>query len=168
MVGEDNQGDYALSPPGRPNEIAFIWLNMRAVKSTGPGHGTTVLTNVRATPGALVHWLATNPDFRVLASPTLAMISHVRMTGLTIGVSSTARYGDPHCPANPRCADVFTNPTYENGDWYGIGGNEEVRLFLGRISRGTVIVGLDANNAAALKHLERIAEPFLISIRLPR
>jgi hypothetical protein len=168
MVNEDNQVNYNLSPPGRPNEIASIWLNMRAVQSTGPGHGTTVLTTVGATPSALVHWLTTNPDFRVLSSPTLAMISRVRMTRLTIGVSSTAQYGDPHCPANPRCADVFTNPTYENGDWYGIGGNEEVRLFLGHISRGTVIVGLDAGNTAALKHLERVAQPFLNSIRFPR
>jgi hypothetical protein len=168
VFNEDNQVNFDVSAPGRPNEIASIWLNMRAVKSTGSGHGTTVLTNVGATPGALVHWLTTDPDFRVLASPSRATISRVPMTTLIIGVSSSAQYGDHGCPANPHCADLFTNPKYETNDWYGIGGNEVVRLYLGHISRGTVIVGLDANNPAALTHLERVAKPFLNSIRLPR
>ena len=142
---------------------------MRAVKSTGPEHGTTVLKNVGATPSALVHWLTTNADFRVLAPPTRASISHVPMTTLVIGVSSTARYGDPHRPANPHCADVFTNSTYSSpNDWYGIGGKEVVRLYLGHTSSGTVIVGLDATNPTALTYLERAAKPFLNSIQLPR
>jgi hypothetical protein len=140
---------------------------MRAVKSTGAGHGTTVLTNVGATPSALVRWFTTNPDFRVLASPTRASISHVPMTTLVLGVSSTARYGDSGCPDNPHCADLFTNPTYQHNDWFGISGNEVVRLFLGQTSRGTVIVGLDANNSAALKHLETVDKPFRNGIRFP-
>jgi hypothetical protein len=164
-INEDNPVNFDLSPPVRPNQVAFIWLNMRAVKSTDPGHGTTVLNNVGTTPGALVHWLTTNPDFRVLAPPTRASISDVPMTTLVIGVSSTARYGDPHCPANPRCADVFTNPTYQHNDWFGIGGHEVVRMFFGRTSAGTVIVGLDANNPTALRHLETIGKPVLYSIR---
>jgi hypothetical protein len=89
------------------------------------------------------------------------------MTTLVIGVSSTARYGDPGCPANPHCADVFTNPTYQHDDWFGIGGNEVVRLSLEHTSQGTVIVGLDANNPTALKHLETVAKPLLDSVRLP-
>jgi hypothetical protein len=140
---------------------------MRAVKSTGRGHGTTVLTNVGKTPSALVRWFTTNPDFRVLASPTRASIGHVPMTTLVIGVSSTARYGDPHCPPYPHCADVFTNPTYQHGDWLGIGGNEVLRLFLGKTSQGTVTVGLDAGNPTGLKHLETVAKPLLNSVRLP-
>jgi hypothetical protein len=166
-VNEDNPVNFVVQAPGRPHELASIWLNMRAVKSTGTGHGTTVLTNVGMTPNALVRWFTTNPDFRVLASPTRTSISHVPMTTLVIGVSSTARYGDPGCPANPHCADVFTNPTYEHGDWFGIGGHEVVRLFLGRIPQGTVIVGLDANNPAALKHLETLAKPLLNGIHFP-
>jgi hypothetical protein len=166
-INEDNPVNFDVSPPGRPNEVTFIWLNMRAVKSTGPGHGTTVLKSVGTTPSALVRWLTTNPDFRVLASPARASIGHVPMTTLVIGVSSTARYGDPHCPANPHCADVFTNPTYQHGDWFGIGGHEVVRMFLGHTSAGTVIVGLDANNPTALKHLETVGEPLLDSIRFP-
>ena len=166
-INEDNRVNFDLSPPGRPAEIAFIWLNMRAVKSTGPGHGTTLLKNVGATPSALVGWLTSNPDFRVLGAPTRATIGQIPMTTLVIGVSSTARYGDPHCPANPHCADIFTNPTYQYNDWYGIGGHEVVRLFLGRIAAGTAILGLDANNPAALKHLETVAKPLLSTVRFP-
>jgi hypothetical protein len=166
-INEDNPVNFDVSPSGRPNQVAVIWRNTRAVKSTGPGHGTTVLTNVGGTPRALVRWFTTNPDFRVLASPRRASIGHIPMTTLVVGVSGTARYGDPHCPANPHCADLFTNPTYQHNDWFGIGGNEVVRLFLGRISAGTVIVGLDANNPTALGHLETEAKPFLSSVRLP-
>jgi hypothetical protein len=166
-VNEDNPVNFVAQAPGRPNELASIWLNMRAVKSTGSGHGTTVLNDVGTTPSALVRWFTTNPDFRVLAGPTRASIGHVPMTTLVIGVSRTARYGDPHCPANPHCADVFTNPTYQHGDWYGIGGNEVVRLFLGHTSSGTIIVGLDANNPTALKHLETAAKPLLDTVQLP-
>lgn len=168
QVMEDNPVNFDLTPPGRPNQIAFIWLNMRAVKSTGAGHGATVLTDVGGTPSALVRWLTTNHDFQVLAAPARASISHIRMTALTIGVSRTANYGDSSCPANPHCADLFTNPKYSGpNDWFRIGGHEVVRLYLGHISLGTVIVGLDANNPAALRQLETFAAPFLNSVHLP-
>jgi hypothetical protein len=166
-VNEDNPVNFIVQAPGGPHELASIWLNMRAVKSTGAGHGTTVLTNIGTTPSALVRWFSTNPDFRVLASPRRASIGRVPMTTLVLGVSTTARYGDSGCPANPHCADLFTNPTYQHDDWFGISGNEVVRLFLGRTSQGTAIVGLDANNPAALQHLETVAKPFLSSVRFP-
>jgi hypothetical protein len=164
-IMEDNPVNFDMNPPGRPNEIAFIWLNMSAVKSTGHGHGTTVLANVGTTPSALVRWLTTNPDLRVSAAPTQVSIDHVPMTTLVVGVSATARYGDPHCPANPHCADLFTK--YGGGEPYGIGGKEVVRLYLGHISSGTAIVGLDGNDPAALRHLEKAAKPFLNGIRFP-
>jgi hypothetical protein len=167
-INEDNPVNFVLNPPGDSNDFASIWLNMRAVKSTGSGHGTTVLTNVGTSPGELVRWFKTNPALRVLASPTQASISDAPMTTLVIGVSPTARYGDPSCPANPHCADVFANTAYQHNDWYGIGGRETVRLFLGHTSQGTVIVGLDATDPTALKHLEMVAKPFLAGIRFPR
>jgi hypothetical protein len=36
------------------------------------------------------------------------------------------------------------------------------------MSRGTIIVGLDANNPAALTHLESAAKPLFTGIRFPR
>ena len=31
-INEDNPVNFDVSPPGRPKEVAFIWLNMRAVR----------------------------------------------------------------------------------------------------------------------------------------
>ena len=164
---ENDSGEFNLHLPGHPGEGVDLWLNLVAVKSTGPGHGTTVLENVGRTPTALVHWLTTNPDFRILAPPVRTSFGNTAMTTLVVGVSSTARYGDPGCPGNPHCADLFTNPVYWGNNSYGIGGKEVVRLFLGRSSPGTIIVALDADNPVALKPLETAAKPILDSVRLP-
>ena len=165
-INEDNPAAFEVQDQGGPPRTASIWLNARAVKSTGPGPGTPVQPNIGNTPGALVRWFTTTPDFRVVASPRRASIGHVPMTTLVIGASSTARGSD--CSEDPHCADVFlSNPTHSHGGIFGIGGNEVVRLFLGHTSQGTVIVGLDAVDPAALKQLETAADPFLNSIRFP-
>ncbi len=62
-VSEHNPVNFILQAPGGPHQLASIWLNMRAVKSTGSGHGTTVLTNVGPTPSALVRWLTSTRTF---------------------------------------------------------------------------------------------------------
>jgi hypothetical protein len=76
-----------------------------------------------------------------------ALVHGVRMTTLTLGISTSANYGDPECLANPRCADLFKDPKYwGSSDFYGIGGSEQVRLYLGTIRVGgkshTLFVGL--------------------------
>jgi hypothetical protein len=143
---------------------------MLAVKSTGPGHGTTILTNVGTTPDALLAWLTRNPDFRIVSRPAPATIGQdTKMLTLVVGVSRSANYGDPACPANPRYADLFTNRQWS--DFYGIGGDEEVRLDLGTIrlsgSPHTLMVALDAGDQYGLRHLEKLAEPIIGSVRLP-
>lgn len=168
---ENTPGDLNLVPPGQPNEALTFSLDMTAVKSTGPGHGTSILKNVGTTPRALVAWLTHNPDFLIVSRPTSATVGQgIKMTSLVVGVSRSANYGDPVCPANPRCADLFTN-SYFGGQSFGIGGNEEVLLYLGRIkisgSPHTFLIDLDAVNHAALQRLEKVAEPIVSSVRLP-
>ena len=170
---ESDQGELALQPPGQSNLTLAFWLDMVAIKSTGPRHGT-ILKNIGRTPSALVSWLTSNPDFLVVSKPAPATIGHgITMTSLVIGVSRSANYGDRGCPANPRCADLFTNSFWaKNGNGgYGIGGNEEVRLYLSRIKISgrahTFLIALDANNQAGLLRLERAATPILGSLRLP-
>lgn len=160
-----------LVPPGQPDDFMNFWLDMVAVKSTGPGHGTTILTNVGTTPSALLAWLTRNPDFRIVSRPAPAAIGQdSTMTTLVVGVSRSADYGDPACPANPRCADLFTNRKWPPGG-YGIGGDEEIRLYLGTItingSPHTFMVALDAVDHADLLRLENAAKPVIGSVRLP-
>jgi hypothetical protein len=159
-----------LMPPGQPDDFLDFWLDMVAVKSTGPGHGTTILTNVGTTPGALLAWLTRNPDFRIVSRPAPAAIGQdSKMISLVVGVSHSAHYGDPACPSNPRCADLFTHRKWS--DSYGIGGDEEVRLYIGTIqisgSPHTFMVALDAVDHADLLRLENAAEPVIGSVRLP-
>jgi hypothetical protein len=168
---ESDQGELNLVPPGQHDDRLFFWLGMVAVKSTGPGHGTTILKNVGKSPKALITWLTHNHDFLVIAPPSNATIAGVPMQALTVGVSQSARYGDPGCPANPRCADLFTNPTYWGPNFYGIGGEGEAALYLGaiRTSSGpqTMIVALDGLNHADLGRLSTAARPIIESVRLP-
>ena len=159
-----------LVPPGLPDDFLDFWLDMLAVKSTGPGHGTTILTNVGTTPSALLAWLTRNPDFLIVSRPAPATIGQdSKMTSLVVGVSRSANYGDPACPSNPRCADLFTNRKWS--DFYGIGGDEEVRLYLGTIQINgnphTLMVALDAGDQYGLLHLENVAKPIIGSVRLP-
>lgn len=159
-----------VPPAGHPDDALKFWLDMLAIKSTGPGHGT-ILTNVGTTPSALLAWLTGDPDFRMVSRPAPATIGHgITMTSLVVGVSHSANYDDPGCPSNPRCADMFTNRHWSPGG-YGIGGDEEVRLYLGTIkvsgSSHTSLVALDAADHADLLRLENAAKPIIGSVRLP-
>jgi hypothetical protein len=159
-------------PPGQPNDGLKFWLDMVAVKSSGAGHGTTILTNMGRTPSALTAWLTHNPDFLIVSKPAPATIGRgIKMTSLVVGVSRSANYGGPSCPANPRCADLFTNNYWGSSNSYGIGGDGEVRLYLATIqisgSPRTFLVALDAVNHADLLRLEKAANPIVNSVRLP-
>jgi hypothetical protein len=159
-----------VPPAGPPDDAVKFWLDMLAIKSTGLHHGT-ILTNVGTTPGALLAWLTSNPDFLLVSRPAPATIGQdITMTSLVVGVSRSANYEDPGCPAGPRCADMFTSRHWSPGG-YSIGGDEEVRLYLGTIkvsgSPHTFLIALDAADHADLMRLENAAKPILGSVRLP-
>lgn len=169
---ENTPGELDLVPPRQLNDALKFWLDMVAVKSSGAGHGTTILKNVGATPKALISWLTHDPDFLIVSKPAPVNIGHgITMTSLVVGVSRTANYGDPGCPANPRCADLFTNSYWGSSNFYGIGSDGQVRLYLGTIHINghphTFFVALDAVNHTALARLAKAAEPILGNLRLP-
>lgn len=171
-VTENTPGEFSLMPPGLPNDGMKFWLDMQAVKSSGPGHGTTLLKNVGTTPAALISWLTRDPDFLIVSKPAPATVGHgIAMMSLVVGVSRSAHYGDPACPANPRCADLFTNRYWGSSASYGIGGNGQVRLYLDTIhlkaNRHTFLIAFDADTHADLLRLEKAAIPILASLRLP-
>jgi hypothetical protein len=159
-----------VPPGGQPDDALKFWLDMLAIKSTGPDYGT-ILTNVGTTPDALRAWLTSNPDFLLVSRPAPAIIGQdIKMTSLVVGVSRSAKSVDPGCPAGPRCADMFTSRHWDHPGGYGIGGDEEVRLYLGTIqvsgSPHTFLVALDAADHADLLRLENAAKPIIGSLRL--
>jgi hypothetical protein len=169
---ENSGGELKLVPPGHPNEWLFIWLDLVAVKSTGKGAGT-ILPGVGRGPTKLIGWLTHNPDFAVVSRPSPSRLVHgVRMTTLALGVSTSANFGDPGCPSNPRCAALFKDPKHWGAsDFYAIGAPEEVRLYLGTVRFGgashTLFVALDAENHARLSRLTATARGIIASLRLP-
>jgi hypothetical protein len=168
---ENNRGELSLTFPGHPNDRLLVWIDMVAVKSTGPGHGRP-LPNVGRTPQGLINWLLANRALSIVSRPARISVAHgIKMTTLALTVSKAANYGDSGCPANPRCADLFTRPGLWGNLFYGIGGPEEVRLYVGRITSGNrshvFIVALDAENHSRLLHLRMAAQPILASMRAP-
>ena len=167
--------EFNIHPTAHPDERLLMWLDMAAVKSSGPGHGA-VLPDVGGSPTALVSWLTHNPDFEIVSPPTTVTVAKtMTMTVLDLAVSDSANYGDPECPANPRCADLFTRPDAWGPSAYGIG-DGEIRLYIGRLPRGTgpgplsghtFIIDLDASGHDDLRRLVDEASPIIDSLRLP-
>jgi hypothetical protein len=95
----------------------------------------------------------------------------VRATRVGLEVSKTANYGDPGCPDNPRCADLFTTPRWGH-NFYGIGGKNEVILYLATVTvhgrSHTLLVDFDGATPAKLARIVRLAQPILASMRLPK
>ena len=168
---EATNAELKLIPPGPDDEELHLWVDMLPVKSSGPGHGSP-LKGVGTTPNAIVSWLTGNPDFLITSKPlSVTIAGDVHATRLTLAVSNTANYGDPGCPDNPHCADLFTTPRWGN-TVYGIGGKNEVQLYLATISiRGkshTMLIDFDGANHAKLMRIVRLATPILAAMRLPR
>jgi len=145
---------------------------MVVVKSSGPGHGTTVLSDVGTSPSAIASSLASNPDFLVIAKPApITTVAGLPAIRLVVGVSQTSQYGDTACPANPRCADLFAR--LDNlSEYFSIGGPEEVRIDISAIevdgSEHTLFVAIDApDGEAELKRFSTEAEEVINSIRMP-
>lgn len=170
---EDSPSEFALRPSGHPSQRLAVWLDVSALKSSGRGHGT-VLTKVGTTAAGLTNWFTHDPDFQIVSRPSSTTVGRgIDATTFAIGVSTTADYGDPNCPANPRCADLVRNPTtWRAGDDFSIGGTEQVRLYLAAIkSNGsiahTLTIVLDAPDHAQLVQLTNAAASIIASIRLP-
>ena len=77
---ENTPGELTLVPPGQPGDALKFWLDMVAVKSSGAGHGTTILKNVGRTPSALTAWLTRNPDFLIVSRPAPASVGQCAPT----------------------------------------------------------------------------------------
>ncbi len=168
----NDPGGLSLVPPDKPHDLVAVWADLTAVKSTGTGHGT-VLASIGKTPDALVAWMTSNPDLTVVVPPAPATIGWgIRATSLVVGASHSAHYGDPTCPSNPRCADLFTNRALWGANQFvGVVGDEEFRIYLAALTVSgqpqTLFVVLDAPTDAELTQLAAEAAPIVNSLQLP-
>ena len=163
--------EFSLYPTSHPDDRLFFWEDMVAVKSSGPGHGTTILKNVGTSPKAMMAWLTGDPDFHIISPPTtVTSAGGLEATRVVLMISKKARYGDSRCPANPRCADLFTRRDF--GEYYSIGGrNEIIRLDIASIKIDgrphTLFIVLDTGGGhAGLQQLAALAQPVIDSVRL--
>lgn len=118
--------------------------------------------------------MTTNPDLTIVEKPAPATIGDgIKATALVVGVSPSAKYGDPACQANPRCADLLTNVAlWGKGEYFGIAGDEQLRLYLAAITVAgqprTLFVALDAvGGPTDLVALTAQTAPILSSLHLP-
>jgi hypothetical protein len=172
-ASETDDGEISLAPADRPDDKLLIWKDLAAVV-THNRDGTLghVLPDVGRTEAALIEWLTTTKDFEILSAPKAQTVGDsIKGTELMAGVSSTADFGEPECPDNPRCVAFFTDPAHWGEDFYAIGGDEVARIFIGtaHFPEGdhTFFVTLDTPSQAELAAFAPIAAPIIASLKLP-
>ncbi len=143
----------------------FVWIDMSAVKSTGEGHGVTVLEKVGRSADSLLSWVDHNRDLKV-SKAISRTIAGLPMTARVVSASPSAQYGDPGCPSNPTCADLFTRVGLRGSNFYGVGGTEQVLVYFGSLPTGmSFMVALDSTEDG-LKQLTAEAAPIIASLRM--
>jgi hypothetical protein len=173
VASETDSGEISLAPADRPNDKLLLWKDLAAVVTNNrDGNVGSVLPNVGRTADALIAWVTSTTDFKILSAPATRTIGDsITGTEMTVGVSTTADFGDSDCPDNPRCAAFFKDPIHWGDEFYAIGGDEIARIFIAtaHFPEGdhTLFVTLDVVNSAELAEFAPIAEPIIQSLRLP-
>jgi len=106
-----------------------------------------------------------------VAARPASVLTTIVVSPLAVGVSETADFGDADCPANPRCADILTDPAHWGTNMYGIGGDESLRLFMTTLPYPAgdhlFAVGWQGDTAADMRAFGVLTQPILDSIRVP-
>jgi hypothetical protein len=174
FLAESDTGEISLHPSDQPDAGLLIWKDIVAVVSNQRTHkGATPVAGIGTTPEALVAWFTANPDFQIITAPKPVTAGDgVAGTVLTMGVSTTADFGDPGCPVNPHCASFITDPNHWGGGFFAIGAPEVVRMFLATAQYPdgdhTFVVALDVPSVADLEPFATRTTSILDSIRLPK
>jgi hypothetical protein len=128
---EQDSGELALHPIDDPNKTVALYKDVRVITSTREmGPYNEIVKDVGPTAEAFVQWFTHNEAFTVVEAPTAATIAGTTGTVFTLAVSEAAKFGDPHCPSNPQCADLWTDPAHWGDNNFGIGGPTPVRLYV--------------------------------------
>jgi hypothetical protein len=170
---EADSGEINLHPVDRKDDGILLWKDLvPVVPNNRSGKAGQPLKGVGTTADALVKWLTSTSDFAILAKPkTVTIGDGVKGKQLTLTTSKHANFADKGCPANPRCAAIFTDPDHWFGEFYAIGGNEVSRIFVTTLhypeGDHTFFVTLDAPSAHDLAPFASEAQPIIDSLRLP-
>jgi len=172
FLTEQDSGELSLHPNDHPGDALLLWKDVRVVATTRrSGPANEIVQEVARTPEAFVEWFTTSSDFTVIEDPTATTIAGTSGTFLAVEVSKSADYGDPGCPSNPRCADFVTDPAHWGPNFFAVGGDEAVRLYVATIRYGDFdhlfVVAWDTPSAAELQAFEGQVGDILDTIRLP-
>lgn len=174
FASEQDAGELSLHPNDDPDDQLLLWKDLVVVVSN---HRTaaagTHVAGIGTTPEAVLNWFTSNPDFTVISARKAETVGNgIAGAAVSLETSKTANYGDPGCPANPHCADLLTDPIHWGSNFFGIGGDEAVRLFAGTITfpQGihTIYVTLDAPSAAELERFASEAQSIIDSLGAPQ
>ena len=175
FASEADSGELALHPSAQPADAVLLWKDVVAIHSSTGGHGITGITAVKGvgtTPDELLAYFTSNTDYDVLAGPDPATTAGgLKGTVITMTTSNTANFGDPDCPDNPHCSAFLRDPVHWGTEFFAIGGDEVVRMFLTSFAAAgashTLIIALDAPNPTELERFAGDAKPIIDSAVLP-
>jgi len=167
---EQDVGELALRPDDE--HALILWKDVRVVTTTrAMGPANEIVDGVARTPDAFVRWFTHNDALTVIEPPVVASIGGTTGVLFSVQVSSAATYGDPECPANPRCADFVTDPAHWGPNFMSIGGDESVRLYVATVpypdGDHLFAVAWDAPSPAKLRAFVQATQPIVDSIRVP-
>ena len=167
---EQDVGELALRPDDE--HALILWKDVRVVTTTrAMGPANEIVNGVARTPDAFVRWFTHNDALTVIDPPVASSIGGTTGVLFSVRVSSAANYGDPECPANPRCADFVTDPAHWGPNFMSIGGDESVRLYVATVpypdGDHLFAVAWDAPTPAKLRAFVQVTQPIVDSIRVP-
>jgi hypothetical protein len=168
-VRQNNFAELKLAPEGKPDDILVLFSRVVAVvPNNQEGTVGQEIAGVGHTAKDLVTFLTTTKDFEVFDAPKDVTIgTSIKATRLSLGVSATASFADPECPDNPHCAALVKSLVWPGDDFFAIGGDEVVTLYIVEVEDGTLWAVLDAPNKNDLASLQIAADPILASLSLP-
>ncbi len=169
---EQDSGELSLHPVDDPDKTVALFKDVRVIATTrDAGPRNMIVESVARTPEAFVEWFTNNEAFTVVETPRAATIAGTTGTVFGIAVSEAANYGDPECPSNPRCADLFTDPAHWGPNFFSIGGPTPIRLYVATVhyTDGDHLFAMswDAGPASELGAFVERTMPILDSVRPP-
>jgi hypothetical protein len=172
---EADSGELALHPSAQSTDALLFWKDVVATRSSTGGNGIggiTAVEGVGTTPEELLGYFTSNTDYEVLSGPDAATTGGgLTGTVITMTTSDTANFGDPDCPDDPHCSAFLRDPVHWGTEFFAIGGDEVVRMFLTSFAAEpkphTLVIALDAPNQTELERFAAEAKPIIDSVVLP-
>jgi hypothetical protein len=146
------------------DNVLRFWLDPKASTKTDQ-----LLASVPGTAKGLTKWMVGNSDMVVSKPETASIGDGISATTFTVLISDSNKNVDPGCPSDVKSCLSFV--WVAPGHTFAIGGEEAVRLYLFSVGSGsdayTMVIWLDAPDAASLAKMTADVAPILKTVRLP-